>query len=130
MTDNSTNHFAPLTTPTRLGSRLRDSFFGLVRPKSTKAPQVPIERIRLAMLLVMDEAGGRAHPSLERSLLLARDVDTLWYARPALMSALAISQGEANARARLAEITVLFQRPETGARRLEPCDSTARAPTS
>ena len=101
----------------RVSSRLRDSLFGLVRREALKAPPALIENIRSAMLLALDDADADQHLKLERTILLARDIDTLWYARPALMSAVATHLGENHATRCMVEITKLFEAYAPGAAR-------------
>ena len=92
-----------------VSTKLRDSLYGLLRRKATQVPAARVERIRKAMLLALDQAGVADTSKLERSLLLARDIDALWHARPTLMNAVAARHGEAQARKCLADITSLFK---------------------
>ncbi|MEO6626738.1 MAG: hypothetical protein ABIN37_18215 [Burkholderiaceae bacterium] len=103
----------------RVSSRLRDSFYGLLRREALQAPPELIESIRSAMLLALGDAGSDQHLKLERTILFARDIDTLWHARPALMNAVATLRGETHAARCMVEITKLFEAyaPGTGKRR-------------
>ena len=93
----------------RVSSRLRDSLIGLWRREAVQAPASLMDKIRSAMLLLLDDAGTDQHLKLERVILFANDIDDLWYARPALMSALATSLGESSASKLMSEITQLFE---------------------
>lgn len=101
--------FAPWAKPMPLAMQLRNWIFAMVRPSVTTKTPAPIEKIRLEMLLLLDQAGARAWPTLEHRLLFAQNVDTLWHARPVLMLAVSLSLGEIAARQRLDEISALFQ---------------------
>lgn len=93
----------------KVSSRLRDSLYGLLRREALKAPPSLIENVRSVMLLALDDADVDQHRKLERTILLAQDIDTLWYARPALMSAVATHLGETHAARCMVEITKLFE---------------------
>ena len=101
----------------KVSSRLRDSLYGLLRREALKAPRVLIQNVRSAMLLALDDAGVDQHRKLERTILLAQDIDTLWYARPALKSAVATQFGEPHAARCMVEITRLFEAYAPGAGR-------------
>ena len=90
----------------RLGTKLRDSLFGLLR--RSEESREDIEGIRRAMLLALGRSADE-EATLERHLLFAKDIDALWHARPALMNVLSASDGESNARKSLTQITTMFK---------------------
>lgn len=90
-------------------SSLRDSLFGLLRHEAAQVPEQHVDNIRKAMLMALDQDASAVNSKLERSLLFAPDIDALWHARPALMSAVAAQRGEASARRTLADITAMFE---------------------
>lgn len=93
---------------TRLvGTKLRDSLFGLLR-RADNDTQGDIDGIRRAMLDALGASTGEEEARLERQILFASDVEALWYSRSALMQVLATSRGESHARHALAGITRLF----------------------
>ncbi len=92
---------------TRLvGTKLRDSLFGLLR--RTADTQGDIDGIRRAMLAALDDATCTEAARIERQILFATDVEALWYARATLMHVIASTRGELHARKSLAGITQLF----------------------
>lgn len=96
--------------------RLRSSFWIGVGRKVSETPEVVVERVRHAMLFALDEHVGENKWGLERQLLVARDIEGLWYLRPEFMNAIASSQGEAVARECVAQITALFKGHHPGVR--------------
>ena len=91
---------------------LRNSFFGWIAHQPPAQPSARLEDIRKGMLHVLEQNPDGSNSIVERKVLFAEDLDTLWYLRPDLMTAVAESRGEAAAHACLAEITRLF---DTGA---------------
>lgn len=88
---------------------LRNSFFGWKANRPVAEPSDHLEMLRKAMLQVLEQGRDANNAALERKLLFASNIEELWYARPELMNAIAASQGESVARARLAQITQLFE---------------------
>jgi hypothetical protein len=70
---------------------------------------VPLEAIRQAMLDLLHEEGCQTFPHVERRILLAADLQALWYLRSDLMAALSYLQGERIARQNLQHITDMFE---------------------
>ena len=68
-----------------------------------------LETIRQAMLDLLQDAGCRTFPQVERRILLAADLQALWYLRSDLMAALSYLQGERVAQQSLQGITELFE---------------------
>ena len=94
-------------TRTRLvGTKLRDSLFGLLR--RTDDTLGDIDGIRRAMLAALGDEPGTEEARIERQILFASDVEALWYARSSLMHVIASTRGESHARTSLARITHLF----------------------
>lgn len=67
-----------------------------------------VEAIREAMLDCLAQEGSPGFSPLERSVLLAADVQALWYLRAELLMALAAGRGESAARAALEQISAMF----------------------
>jgi len=68
-----------------------------------------LEAIRQLMLdCLADEAGLSFSPLLERSVLLAPDLQSLWYLRPELLMVIGAERGETAAREAVAHITAMF----------------------
>jgi len=67
------------------------------------------------MLEALGQGGDGDHTALERKLVFAKDIGELWYARPALMNAVAARIGESRARDVLVTITRLFDGLKPGA---------------
>ena len=89
--------------------RLRESFFSLLGKEVSEAPNVLIERVRLAMLFSMDEHCTQDFVKLDMAIRFADDLTELWYIRPDLMHAIASCRGESTAHNVLRRITNLFR---------------------
>jgi len=96
---------------------LRNSFFGWMAHQHAPEPSAHLEQIRKAMLDLLEETPHGSGSAIERRILFAADLDTLWYLRPDLLQVLAQASGEAAAHRRLSDITRLFDagasRPRT-----------------
>jgi len=68
-----------------------------------------IEVIRQTMLDSLGDSGCSAFSQVERRILLAADLQSLWYLRSDLMGALCSLQGESTARQSLKDITAMFE---------------------
>ena len=88
--------------------RMRNSFWALLGRPTCEAPEVVLERVRLAMLFAMDEYCTQDHVKLDMAIRFANDLTELWYIRPDLMHAIASGRGEATAQRALRRITDLF----------------------
>ena len=91
---------------------IRSSIYGLLG--NPVAPSESIlesgtEDIREAMLALLGEAGTKNFPHVTRRVRYANDIQALWYLRGDLMAALAATQGEAAARAKIQQVTRMFQ---------------------
>lgn len=79
-------------------------------PSEEERRAAQIEPIRQAML---ESFGGgspsASFPQLESRILLAADLQSLWYLRSDLMAALSSLQGEFTARHSLQDITSMFE---------------------
>ena len=95
---------------------LRNSLFGWLLHDESPTPDARMETIRKAMLRALEQTDGSTDGALEKRLLLAGDIEELWYARPDLMSAISASQSESVARDCLASITGLFDGLQPGGR--------------
>ena len=89
--------------------RLRDSFFAMLGKEVSEAPNVLIERVRLAMLFAMEEHCTQEYVKLDMAIRFANDLTELWYIRPDLMHAIASCRGELTAQNALRRITSLFK---------------------
>ena len=67
------------------------------------------EAIRQFMLDTLGVDGATAFASLNQRIILARDVQTLWYLRTGLMAALCDMHGEQTARDLLARVNEEFE---------------------
>ena len=72
--------------------RFRNSFWGKLGREESEAPQVVVERIRHAMLLALDEYVIENEMALELQLMIAGDIEGLWFLRPNVMHAIAARQ--------------------------------------
>jgi hypothetical protein len=96
---------------------LRDSFWAaLGRDEETDSHDAALERVRKAMLAVVEEYGGDDHYRLDMKISFARDIAELWYLRPDLMQVVAQAQGEEVAQECVAKITALFKKHHLGGR--------------
>ncbi len=86
----------------------------LGRGDTSDSADVALERVRKAMLLVIEEFGGDDHIRLDMKINFARTVAELWYLRPELMHVVAAAQGEQVAQECMAEITALFKKHHLG----------------
>jgi hypothetical protein len=91
---------------------LRNSIYGLLghspAPSESKL-ECGMEDIREAMLGLLGEDGAKKFPAVTRRIRYAADIQALWYLRGDLMAALATVHGESTARAKVREITEMFQ---------------------
>lgn len=68
------------------------------------------EEIRQAMLECLAEYSGcRQYPQVERRLVFARDLQSLWYLRGDLLAMMSLIHGEIMARRRMQTITAMFE---------------------
>ena len=68
------------------------------------------EEIRQAMLECLAEYSGcRQYPKVERHLVFARDLHTLWYLRGDLLALMSMIHGEIMARRKMQQITAMFE---------------------
>jgi hypothetical protein len=94
---------------------IRDSFWAaLGRDVSQDSHEEALERVRKAMLTVVEEYGGEDHYRLDMKISFAREIAELWYLRPDLMQVVAAAQGEEVARDCVARITALFKNHQLG----------------
>ena len=93
---------------------LRNSFLGWKANKPVVDPSERMEEMRKAMLQVLEDGMAHTNATLERKILFARNIEELWYVRPELMNAIAAGLGESVARARLAQITEMFEPGSSG----------------
>jgi hypothetical protein len=95
---------------------LHKSFMAMLGRDEVDAPDVVLERIRLAMLSAIDVHCETQDIVVYKHIRFARDLSSLWYLRPHLMQAIAESRNEAVANAVLHQITDLFKGHLAGAR--------------
>ena len=93
---------------------IRDSFWAVLGRDTTDSPVEALERVRAAMLLVVEEYGGEDHYRLDMKINFAREIAELWYLRPELMHVVAAAQGEQVAQECMAKITALFKKYHLG----------------
>lgn len=96
------------------GMGIRDSFWAALGRDVSDSPDVALERVRKAMLVVVEEYCGDDHYRLDMKINFAREIAELWYLRPELMQAVASTQGEEVARDCVAKITALFKKYHLG----------------
>ena len=93
---------------------IRDSFWAALGRDTTDSPGEALERVRKAMLLVVEEYGGEDHYRLDMKINFAREIAELWYLRPEVMQVVAATQGEEMARDCMDKITALFRKYHLG----------------
>lgn len=94
---------------------IRSSIWAVLgRGEPTDSADDALERVRAAMLLVIEEFGGDDHIRLDMKINFARQIAELWYLRPELMHMVAAAQGEQVAQECMAEITALFKKHHLG----------------
>lgn len=84
------------------------SLLGGIAPEQERA-SVQTDAIRQAMLDSLPAESSHACPQLERRILLAADLQSLWYLRSDLMAVLSSLQGEFLARQSLMELSAMFE---------------------
>jgi hypothetical protein len=95
---------------------LHNSLMAMLGREQEDAQDVVLERIRLAMLSAIDVHCETREIVVYKHIRYARDLSSLWYFRPHLMQAIAVSRSEAVANAVLHQITDLFKGHLAGAR--------------
>ena len=65
--------------------------------------------IKYVMLSCLGDAGVKRHPRLRRRIILASDVQDLWYVRVDLLSAITSIHGEDTANAHLRQLNNMFE---------------------
>jgi len=88
---------------------LRKSLMSLLGRTDADAPEVVVERIRMAMLSAIEVHCETHDIGVYMPIRYARDITSLWYLRPHLMQAIAAARNEAVANAVLHQITDLFK---------------------
>ena len=97
-----------------VGMGIRNSFWAAMGRDASDTPDVALERVRKAMLLVVEEYGGDDHIRLDMKINFAREIAELWFLRPELMQVVAAAQGEQVAQECMAGITALFKKHHLG----------------
>ena len=98
-----------------VGMGIRSSIWAVLgRSEPSDSADVALERVRKAMLLVVEEYGGDDHIRLDMKINFAREIAELWFLRPELMHLVAATQGEQVAQECMAEITALFKKHHLG----------------
>ena len=94
---------------------IRSSLWAVLgRSDPSDSADEALERVRKAMLLVIEEYGGDDHMRLDMKINFARQVAELWYLRPELMQVVSTAQGEQVAQDCMAEITAVFKSHHLG----------------
>lgn len=94
---------------------IRDNIRAALGRKISDSPDVALERVRQAMLQLVDDIGGCDR--LDKKIMVAKDVAELWFIRPELMYFVSAARGEEVARERLEKITALFKSHHMGGAR-------------
>lgn len=97
-----------------VGMGIGDSFWSVLGRDTSDSPDAALERVRKAMLLVVEEYGGEDHFRLDMKINFANEVAELWYLRPELMQVIAAAQGEQIAQECMVGITALFKKYHLG----------------
>ena len=88
------------------------SIYGLLGQAGPMAPPalaIRVEEVRQAMLDALAVGDlSETQPQIVRRIFYAQDIQTLWYARSDVMTALAGELGEAIAQEKIAALTRLF----------------------
>jgi len=93
---------------------LRNSFLGWLAPPTVEPTKpridvpVRLEEIRQLMIRSLGDVDNAQRADLACHLSLAQDIQTLWYARSALMYAMSTRYGERQARQQMEAVTRLF----------------------
>jgi hypothetical protein len=88
--------------------RFRNSFWPRLGREEAEPTQLVIGRVREAMLFALDEYVSQNKRAIEVRVVVAYDLDELWFLRTEIMYAIAASRGETLARECLTQITSLF----------------------
>jgi hypothetical protein len=88
--------------------RFRSSFWGVFGGASN-AEALQVERIRMAMLKALDHDCVHGHASVDKSIMFAKDLETLWYLRPDLLQAIASCRDQNSANTIVRDITQMFK---------------------
>lgn len=96
--------------------RFRDSFWAAIGRDASDSRELALERVRNAMSILVESLAGESHHRLDAKINGANDIDELWHMRPELMHAIAESQGEEAALAKVAKITQQFGSHHLGGR--------------
>jgi cytosine/adenosine deaminase-related metal-dependent hydrolase len=94
--------------------RIRNSFWAVLGRDSADSHDVALERVRAAMLKVLDEFGDNETSSLETKISNAREIAELWHFRPDLMHRVAAARGEGVASECMVQVTALFKKHHLG----------------
>lgn len=95
-----------LTVVTEFLSTLQEKLNPL--REDTVQASYQIDDIRQAMLSCLGMAAREMYPQVERRILLASSVPTLWFLRPDLLMAVAAHSGEQAAREVIDDISDMF----------------------
>lgn len=98
-----------IITMTPRPMRLRDSFLALLGRTASEAPELVVERVRLAMLNALDQHCDQDHVRVDTAIQYAKDIAELWYIRPDLMHAISSCRGQTEAQEVMHKITALFR---------------------
>lgn len=88
---------------------IKDSFWAMLGMAPAQSSEDALERVRKAMLKLLDEYTGDDRFQLDAKICYATDIESLWYLRPELMRMIAVTEGESTARVCIAAISDLFQ---------------------
>lgn len=91
-----------------------DSIWSALGRDESDSPDAALDRVRTAMLLVVEKYGGEDHFRLDMKINFAHEIAELWYLRPELMQVVAAAQGEQVAQECMAGITALFKKYHLG----------------
>jgi cytosine/adenosine deaminase-related metal-dependent hydrolase len=94
--------------------RIRNSFWSVLGRDTADSHDVAMERVRTAMLKVIDEFGDDQTRRLEAKISDAQEIAELWHLRPDLMHMVAAARGEEVAGECMAQVTALFKKHHLG----------------
>lgn len=76
---------------------------------SARTKDLQLGRIRSAMLSLLPSHGGHSVQRVSQRVRFAADVETLWYLRQDVMTALSAIDGETAARRKMKDINSMFE---------------------
>jgi hypothetical protein len=78
------------------------------RAAASKRAAIKLDDIRQAMLDCLGNVGRERFPQVERRVMFASDIQSLWYLRPELLMVVSSAIGEQAAQERVAQLSAMF----------------------